>query len=476
LIDPDCAPACSTSPAPDDFYREAHRAIMQCVSDLLDAHIAVDLITLTDELARRGKLEDAGGISYVSSLANQVPTSANAEYYARIVARTAVLRRLIHAAGQIAAVAYNEPDEEVALDQADRLIADVRRARLGITGRYFDEVLDAVADDWLARMEGDSIQLVRLGNARVDHALGGGMEGGEIYYIGGRPRKGKTSVAWWLAGSSAEENRRLTEAAHAAGRIDEHYTTVYFALEQKPEQLARKAIAWRSSINTRLMRKGFRQSDGQIAQDRYLEARDARLKLREEKGRYLIQEKGPKTFTQIRSALRTYVREHGCRVAFIDQLDLIRDDSHLYTGEPQARGEYERVTAICRALKSLAVELDIPLIVLAQLNRDSVKGGEWPTLESFKGTGQIEQDADGAFAVHDPVDEEEDDEAYKRLRFLVVLKMRDGQADRRIPYCFEEEYGGRVSEWQATDGDPDAMLEEAKARAAERAADKKAGR
>src|SRR6185437_9548360 len=96
----------------DDFYREAHREIYRAALDLYETSDPADLITLTDELARRGKLDEIGGVSYVSSLANQVPTSRNVKRYAQIVERTAVLRRLINAAGQIAGVAYNEPDAD----------------------------------------------------------------------------------------------------------------------------------------------------------------------------------------------------------------------------------------------------------------------------------------------------------------------------------------------------------------------------
>ena len=140
LIDPDATVQVADFLKPDDFYREAHRAIYQAMIDLYENRAPADLITLTDELARRGKLEDIGGLSYVSSLANQVPTSANVEYYARIVERTAILRRLIHAAGQIAAVAYNEPEATVALDQAEKLIFNVSqrsmRARSGADPRH----------------------------------------------------------------------------------------------------------------------------------------------------------------------------------------------------------------------------------------------------------------------------------------------------------------------------------------------------
>src|SRR5579875_3332132 len=111
-IDPDALNRVVMSLNPNDFYREAHREIFCVMVDLWHARRPADLITLTDELQRRNLLEEVGGVSYVSSLANQVPTSANIEHYARIVKRTAILRRLIQVAGQIAGIAYNEPDAD----------------------------------------------------------------------------------------------------------------------------------------------------------------------------------------------------------------------------------------------------------------------------------------------------------------------------------------------------------------------------
>src|SRR5579883_2586596 len=125
LIDPEALVQVGEFLRPDDFYRDAHRIIYEAVLDLYEAGDPTDLITLTDELARRGQLDEIGGIGYVSSLANQVPTSGNVEYYARIVERTAILRRLIHAAGQIAAIAYEEGDADVALDKAEQLIFEI---------------------------------------------------------------------------------------------------------------------------------------------------------------------------------------------------------------------------------------------------------------------------------------------------------------------------------------------------------------
>src|SRR5262249_14581889 len=126
LIDPEAIIQVAELLKPEDFYREAHRAIYGAALDLYESGGPADFITLCDELGRRGRLEEIGGTSYVGSLANQVPTSRNALHYARIVERTAILRRLIHAAGQIAGVAYNEPDGHSAMEQAEQVILSVR--------------------------------------------------------------------------------------------------------------------------------------------------------------------------------------------------------------------------------------------------------------------------------------------------------------------------------------------------------------
>src|SRR5690242_11431123 len=122
IIDPEAVVQVADFLRPDDFYRDAHRAIFQAVIDLYAERGPADLITLCDELQRRGRLEEIGGQAYIATLVNAVPTSANVEYYARIVERTAIMRRLIHAAGQIAALAYNEADATDALDKAEQLI------------------------------------------------------------------------------------------------------------------------------------------------------------------------------------------------------------------------------------------------------------------------------------------------------------------------------------------------------------------
>ena len=125
IIDPEAIVQVADFLRADDFYRDAHRTIYEVILQLYEQHEAADFITICDELERRNRLAEVGGASYITSLINQVPTSGNVEFYARIVERTAILRRLIHAAGQIAAIAYEEGDADIALDKAEQLIFNI---------------------------------------------------------------------------------------------------------------------------------------------------------------------------------------------------------------------------------------------------------------------------------------------------------------------------------------------------------------
>jgi replicative DNA helicase len=209
LIDPDATVQVADFLKPDDFYREAHRAIFQAMIDLYENRAPADLITLTDELARRGKLEDIGGLSYVSSLANQVPTSANVEYYARIVERTSILRRLIHAAGQIAAVAYNEPEATVALDQAEKLIFNVSQRSMRQDLEPIRDTLREYMDklDQLHERRGDIVG-VASGFTDLDK-LTGGLQKSDLIILAARPSVGKCLTARTLI-DDPQTGARLT--------------------------------------------------------------------------------------------------------------------------------------------------------------------------------------------------------------------------------------------------------------------------
>ncbi len=209
LIDPEAMAQIADFLRPEDFYREAHREIFKAALDLYEAGSPADLITLTDELQRRNLLEEIGGVSYVSSLANQVPTSANVDHYARIVERTAVLRRLIQAAGQIAGIAYNEPDASEALDQAEKLIFNVSqrfaRAEFAHIRDTLREYLDQLGH--LHEHRGDIVG-VATGFSDLDK-MTGGLQKSDLIILAARPAVGKCLTAHTLI-DDPETGERLT--------------------------------------------------------------------------------------------------------------------------------------------------------------------------------------------------------------------------------------------------------------------------
>src|SRR5215469_13937381 len=234
LIDPEAVVQVADSLRPDDFYREAHRIIFQAVLDLYESGGPADLITLTDELARRGQLDDLGGVSYVSSLANQVPTSANVDYYAQIVERTAILRRLIHAAGQIAAIAYNEPDASVALEQAEKLVFNVSQ---NIIRTDFDPIRETLREyiDKLDQLHEHRGTIVGVASGFSDlDKLTGGLQKSDLIILAARPSVGKTAMALSVAHNAA------LRFGHSVG---------IFSLEMSKEQLVARLLSMDAQVD-----------------------------------------------------------------------------------------------------------------------------------------------------------------------------------------------------------------------------------
>jgi replicative DNA helicase len=343
LIDPDATVQVADFLMPDDFYREAHRAIYQAMIDLYENRAPADLITLTDELARRGKLEDIGGLSYVSSLANQVPTSANVEYYARIVERTAILRRLIHAAGQIAAVAYNEPEAAVALDQAEKLIFAVSQRSMRQDLEPIRDTLREYMDklDQLHERRGDIVG-VATGFGDLDK-LTGGLQKSDLVILAARPAVGKTGLS-------------LSLAHNAALRFG--HTIGIFSLEMSKEQLVARLLSMDAGVDQQRLRTGRLQDD---EWDRISESvgrlSEAKIYLDDTPGISLV---------EMRSKARRLMMERGFDLLIVDYLQLMQGSGGGRAGH---ENRVQEISEISRGLKGLARELDIPVLALSQLSR-----------------------------------------------------------------------------------------------------------
>ena len=198
IIDPEAIVQIADFLMAEDFYRDAHRTIYEVIIQLYEQQQPADFITICDELESRGKLESVGGPSYVTSLINQVPTSGNVEYYGRIVERTAILRRLIHAAGEIAATAYQESDADIALEKAEQLIFNISQRHAHAD---FSPLRDILSDymsklDQLHDRRG-TIVGVPTGFADLDR-LTGGLQRSDLIILAARPAMGKCLTAWTL--------------------------------------------------------------------------------------------------------------------------------------------------------------------------------------------------------------------------------------------------------------------------------------
>jgi replicative DNA helicase len=342
IIDPEAIVQVSDFLHPDDFYRDAHHTIYEVILQLYEEHEPADFITICDELERRNKLEEVGGASYITSLINQVPTSGNVEFYGRIVERTAILRRLIHAAGQIAAIAYEEGDADIALDKAEQLIFQIsqRHARSD-----FSHMRDILAEymnklDQLHERHG-SIVGVPTGFTDLDR-LTGGLQKSDLIVLAARPGIGKTSLAMSMAHNAA---------------LKYHNSVAFFSLEMSKDQLAQRLLSMDSGIDQQRLRTGRIEEE---EWERIVYAMDTLSE-----ANIWIDDTASITPLEMRSKSRRIHAQHGIDLIIVDYLQLMQ----ATIGGKRNENRVQEISEISRSLKGLARELNIPVLALAQLSR-----------------------------------------------------------------------------------------------------------
>ncbi|WP_202901984.1 replicative DNA helicase [Thermogemmatispora carboxidivorans] len=362
LIDPEAIIQVADFLRPEDFYRDAHRAIFEVILQLYERHEPADFITLCDELERQGKLEEVGGASYITSLVNQVPTSGNIEYYGRIVERTAVLRRLIHAAGQIAAIAYEEGDADVALDKAERLIFEIGRRRLRSDFSLLSEILSEYLNklDQLHERRG-AIVGVPTGFSDLDR-LTGGLQRSDLIILAARPSLGKTSLA-------------LSMAHNAAVRFKQ--TVAIFSLEMSKEQLVQRLLSMEAGVDQQRLRTGWIDDEEweriMLATQRLAEAP------------IWIDDTASISTAEMRSKARRLQAEQGVDLIIVDYLQLMQTTSG---SARRNENRVQEISEISRTLKALARELNVPVLALAQLSRAvETRQSKVPQLSDLRESG-----------------------------------------------------------------------------------------
>jgi replicative DNA helicase len=342
IIDPEAIVQVSDFLHPDDFYRDAHRTIYEVILQLYEEHEPADFITICDELERRSKLEEVGGASYITSLVNQVPTSGNVEFYGRIVERTAILRRLIHAAGQIAAVAYEEVDADIALDKAEKLIFEISQRHARSDFSHMREILAEYMNklDQLHEHHG-SIVGVATGFTDLDR-LTGGLQKSDLIVLASRPGVGKTSFAMSIAHYAA---------------LKYHNSIAFFSLEMSKDQLAQRLLSMDAGIDQHRLRTGRIEED---EWDRIVYAMDTLSE-----ANIWIDDTASITPMEMRSKIRRLHAQHGIDLIIVDYLQLMQ----ATIGGKRNENRVQEISEISRSLKGLARELNLPVLALAQLSR-----------------------------------------------------------------------------------------------------------
>jgi replicative DNA helicase len=383
LIDRDAIIKVASYLKPEDFYINANGVIYKAVLDLYNKREPTDFVTLSDELERREVLDEIGGVSYLSSLLNTVPTAVHIEYYGRIVERHATLRRLIDAGTEIVGIGFQDKvDTEDALDAAERALFEVSQKRqtkdfqsiADVLDRYFDQI------DYLQQNRGDVVG-VPTGYTDLDQ-LTGGLQRSDLIILAARPSMGKTAFALGLA----------------------------YGAEMSADQLVQRLLATETGVDSHRLRLGM------IDDSEWDRISRAFGRLSEAK--IYIDDAANASIMDVRSKARRLQAERGLDLLIVDYLQLM-------SGR-RSENRVQEISEISRGLKGLARELNVPVIALSQLSRAvETRSDHRPMLSDLRESGSIEQDADIVMFIYR--DEKYDENSDKKgIAEIIIAKHRNG--------------------------------------------------
>ena len=382
---------------PDYFYIIRNRWIWEVFTHLHENRSPIDILTLSEELENRSQLEEIGGQAYLMMLINQTPSSLNAAAYARIVEETSVRRRMLAAANEMAKLAYQEEKQvEDIINSAEKTIFDLSERRI----RRDLQPIQTVIDDYYDRVSllsqrSDDIFGVPTGLSDLDKLLGG-LQKSDLLIIAGRPGTGKTGFM-------------LTVAKNAALKHKKH--VAMFSLEMSNEQLVQRMIAQETGIDTQELRSGKISSDHWDLLAQSMEVLS--------NAKIFLDDTPALTPIQMRTKCRRLHLEHHIDLIIVDYIQLMSGDS-------RNDNRVQEVSYISRNLKTLARELNVPVLAAAQLSRAvEQRTDKRPMLSDLRESGSLEQDADIVMFIHKKEDIPGGQQD-KELIELMVAKHRNG--------------------------------------------------
>ncbi|MFZ5392439.1 MAG: replicative DNA helicase [Patescibacteria group bacterium] len=395
---------------PFDFYKRGHQLLFERILELYEKREPVDLVTLTEILERKNELQEVGGASYITSLVNSVPSAAHIVTYANIVRQKSILRSLISASGEMSRMAYEEGmDVEMILDKAEQSLFSISKVA---GSQNFVMIRDVLVEsferiDQLHKNKG-KVRGVPTGIKGLDNILSG-LQRSDLIILAARPSMGKTSLA-------------LNIAQHAA--IEEKIPVAIYSLEMSKEQLVDRLICGEAGLDSWKMRTGnLNEDDFEKLQMAMGSLSEAPLYIDDTPGLNVV---------EVRTKARRLHSEVGLGMIIVDYLQLLEGRSLNNDNRVQV------ISEISRSLKSLARELNVPVMALSQLSRAvESRPDKRPLLSDLRESGSIEQDADVVLFIYRD-DYYDRDSEKKNMAEVLVRKHRNGPTGEAQLYFVPE--------------------------------------
>jgi replicative DNA helicase len=399
--------------SPEDFYRESHRKIYELMIELYEKSEAIDIITLTSLAKDRGLLEEVGGVTYLSSLVDMMPSAANIIQYAKIVREKAILRELINVANEIIEKSHEvDLDVEDYVDDAEKMIFQVSEKKFKPSFYHIKDVVkENVKTIWKLYEQKQAVTGIPTGFIELDR-LTSGLQPCDLIVVAGRPSMGKTAFC-------------MNIAQYVSMLKDSPVPVGIFSMEMSKEQLVTRMLSSEAEVDhTRLRTGTFSSSELQ----RIFQAAG-----RLSEAKIFIDDSPSMSILELRARARRLSREHGVGLLIIDYLQLIK-------GRSNAERREQEISEISRFLKALAKELKIPVIAISQLNRMvEQREDKRPRLADLRESGAIEQDADLILFIYRDEVYHKDKESNKGVAEIIIGKQRNGPTDT-VRLAFIDKY------------------------------------
>ena len=413
LIKKDAIAEVSQILRPEDFYRDAHKIVYEAMLTLFNKNEPADIVTVSDYLNNENLMEKVGGVTFITALANTVPTAANVTYHAKIVREKSDLRHLINTATDIAGMAYESSDDVAdVIDKSEKMIMEVaNRQNVSAFTPMRDIVMETFDKINVLYESKGGLTGIPCGFTDLDK-LTSGLQASDLILVAARPSMGKTAFT-------------LNIGAHVA--LKEHKNVAFFSLEMSKQQLVQRMLCSEGGIDSQKLRKGeLDKTDWSKLVNVANKVAEAPL---------YIDDTAGITVMELRSKARRLKAEKGLDLIIIDYLQLMQGR----TGKGATDNRQQEISEISRSLKAVARELNVPVIALSQLSR-SVESRQIkrPMLSDLRESGSLEQDADIVMFLYRE-DYYDPETVNKNITEVIVAKHRNGPVDT-VKIFFKKEF------------------------------------